>query len=396
MTSQQGAPSLLLLSIASALSPFGMALVVPAMMDIAERFAADYVELQFVISAYIFGLAVAQPVCGFLCDKFGRRPVLLTGFSVFTLASLLCAVAPTLDLLIFARFLQAVGVSVGTVATRAILRDTREGDRIAEAMSYIAIAMGIAPMLAPMLGGYLSVAISYQSVFLLAAVIGLLELAGLIFLLRETRATNYPPANILQWLSSYRVLFTSRSFLANTAIYGFVQGAFFAFLAIGAPLFEQSLDIGAQAFGLVWGFMALNYVVGAWIGAKTTPRFGHHRVMQTAIIITGVGGLLVVLLNEAFTLSAGSVLAPLALLMAAAGVTTPGAMAGAVKDHPGIAGTAAGLSSAIGLVMNGLFTILAGWIFSGGYTPVALLIVTATSLAVISWMMTPRPLSSSS
>ena len=140
---------LLLLSVASALSPFGMVVLVPTLNEFARAYGVDYAAIQFLISSYLFGLAAAQPFSGILCDRLGRRPVLLLGFAFFTLASLACAVVGSLPGLVVLRFLQAVGVSVGTVASRAIVRDTHDEEGTARAMAYIAAAMGVAPVIAP-------------------------------------------------------------------------------------------------------------------------------------------------------------------------------------------------------------------------------------------------------
>ncbi|RMF98020.1 MAG: MFS transporter, partial [Gammaproteobacteria bacterium] len=103
-----------------------MVVVVPTLAELARRYSIDYADVQFLISAYLFGLGVAQPFSGWLCDRFGRRRVLLAGFSLFVLASLGCAIAGSFGLLVALRFLQATGVSVGTVASRAILRDIHD------------------------------------------------------------------------------------------------------------------------------------------------------------------------------------------------------------------------------------------------------------------------------
>lgn len=113
-----------LLGAASGLSAFGMASVVPILPSLERALGSDYASLQFVVSAYLLGLGLFQPVQGVLCDRFGRRPVLLCGFAVFAVASLLASLAPSLALLVPARFLQAMGVSVATVVSRAIVRDS--------------------------------------------------------------------------------------------------------------------------------------------------------------------------------------------------------------------------------------------------------------------------------
>lgn len=385
-------PSIVLLGVASGLSVFGMAIVVPSMASIADRFDADFASVQFVISMYLFGLASAQPVSGFLCDRLGRRPVLLTGFAVFVAASLLCAYATTLEMLIVGRFLQAIGVSVGTVATRAILRDTRSDEGLAEAMSWIAAIMGVAPVLAPVFGGYLDVTLGYSSIFLLTAGAGGVVLLGMLLRLDETLPADDGRVELRRLMSGYRVLLTSTEFMGFTFIYAFVQGTFFSFLAIGAPYFETAFGIGAERFGLIWGVLAVAYIAGASSGARLTASLGAARVMQLSVSLLLISGLLMLALVWPEPATPLRVLLPLGLMMFVAGAATPGAMAGAVRPHPSIAGTASGLSSAIGLVFGGAFSIAAGLVFDAGIRPIALLMFGSCVLTALGWMLARRGL----
>lgn len=369
-----------------------MAIVVPVMPAIATRLAIDVAGLQFVISAYVFGLAIAQPVCGLLSDRFGRRRVMLAGFTLFVLASMHCAVADSLPTLVLGRFLQAIGVSVGTVATRAILRDTRRGDDFSVAISYISVAMGLAPVLAPLASGFLEAYGGIGAIFWLTALLGGGVLIGMFRRLPETLSPEHIPPSARQLLLNYAVLFRSRIFIGYTLIYGFVQGAFFAFLAIGAPYFKGAFGIDAKGFGIIWGSMALTYVIGAMLNARVTPRIGALPMMRIALWLTVLAGAVLFASAVIDGTTPLRVLLPLGFLMMLAGITTPGAMAGAVHQHPEMAGTASGLSSALGLVLNGVFTVIAGTIYGGDFSRVAALILAACVAAAASLTLASRPL----
>lgn len=380
-------PPLLLLGVASSLSPFGMAVIVPAMNSIAVRYDASLSTVQFVISAYLFGLAAAQPFMGHLCDRFGRRPVMLAGFTVFVLASLACALANTLELLIVARFLQAVGTSAGTVASRAILRDTCDGDDLASGMSYIAAAMGIAPIVAPIMGGLIDTHATLPWLFVGTAAIGALVLGAMLLRLPETLPPDSPRPDARRLVGNYGILFRSRAFLGNTLLYGFIQGSFFCFLAVGATYFLTAYGMDSQTFGIIWGAMAIAYVIGAAAGARLTRRVGGARLLKASIVLSlaTAAGLVGLSLSEPVPMA--GILGPLFLLMVFAGTATPGAMAGAIRPHPNMAGTASGLSSATGLVLSGLFTVVTGLIYAGSFLPVAFLVLLACSLAAGGWLL---------
>lgn len=381
-----GAPSILLLGIASGLSPFGVTIAVPILAGIAERFSADFGHVQWVISAYLFGLALAQPFNGFLCDRFGRRPVMLIGFTVFVAASTAAAFTTSLNGLIFLRLLQAMGVSVGTVASRAVIRDTHDSLGSTVALSWIAAIMGFAPILAPVIGGALGARGGYTSVFLATALLGTVILIWLWKNLGETLHPERARPRWMDWMRNYVMLLRSSDFLAYSLIFGFKQGSFFAFLAVGAVVFEKHFGMGQRTFGLIWGLMAFTYVAGAVLSARLIRRYDAKPVMNFAILATILGGWSIAAITLVSGLSLPGLLIPLAFLMAAAGTVTPVALAGAVNSHPEIAGTASGLSSAIGIVVGGLFTVVSGYLYRGEFMPVAGLIAGAATLSALCWL----------
>lgn len=382
------APSLWLLSVASSLSPFGMIVVVPTLAAVADRYGVGQGRAQFLIAAYLFGLGVGQPVVGALSDRYGRRPVILAGFGLFTAASVACALATGFTALLLCRLLQALGVSVGTVGSRAIVRDTHDALGTVRALGFIGAAMGIAPVLGPLIGGALTTWLGPQSVFFVSAGLGLLVTVAMALRLAETRQVTGLLQERQHWLTSYRDLLGSRVFVGYTLMYAFLQGCFFAFLAVAAVVFADHLAVNEATFGAIWGAMGLTYVAGAWIGARLTTQLGSRRLLlvSTSMILGAGAGLLTGTLIWGVTMS--GLLVPLTLLMFAAGVQTPLSVAGAVNHRQDMAGTAAGLSSSLALVLSGSFSIAAGYLYTGDFLPVAALIATSAALVGITYRMT--------
>jgi MFS transporter, DHA1 family, multidrug resistance protein len=382
------APSLWLLSLASSLSPFGMIVVVPTLAALAERYAVGQGQAQFLIATYLFGIGVGQPLAGALSDHYGRRPVILAGFVLFTLASVACSVASTFPALLVCRTLQALGVSVGTVGSRAIVRDTNDALGAVRALSWIGAAMGVAPVLGPLVGGFLTRLAGPQSVFVASALLGLVVTIAMLLRLTETRRAAAADVQQQHWLVSYGQLLRSRVFMGYTLMYAFMQGCFFAFLAVAAVVFNDHLGIDEARFGAIWGAMGLVYVAGAAGGARLTARFGVRRILlaATVMIFLSGGSLLADVAASGVTLP--GLLAPLTLLMFAAGIQTPLSVAGAVNCRPDIAGTAAGLSSSMALVLSGSFSILAGFLYAGDFLPVAALIATSSAMAGVTYWLT--------
>lgn len=384
-------PSIALLAVASGMGPFGMAIVLPALPDIVERFDSDYSLVQLVVSGYLLGVALAQPISGFLCDRFGRRPVMLIGLSIFILASVGCSVSTSLSQLVTFRVLQAVGASTGTVASRAIVRDIFSAEMGTRALSYITIGLGVAPVIAPMIGGWLLVVASIKVVFLFAAGIGAAVFATIALHLPETRSTADVAPKWNEGFGNYGRLLKSRPFVGYTLIFGFVQGSFFAFLAVGAAVFQTSFGMGPTVFGMVWGGMAIAYVFGAMLGGRLSVSTLSASVLPIGVLLTLVVGALLLLMVITIGVSPATVLLPIVVLMALSGTVTPLVMAGAVYDHPDIAGTSAGLSSALGLIIGNVFVIVSGLLYDGNFLPIAVLIAISTSLTAASWLTIREP-----
>jgi DHA1 family bicyclomycin/chloramphenicol resistance-like MFS transporter len=339
------------------------------------------------VASYLFGLGVGQPFTGALSDRYGRKPVMLMGFALFTVASVACAVLPTFSALVVARFLQALGVSVGTVGSRAIVRDTHDAIGAAAALTWIGAAMGVAPVIGPVIGGMLGALAGPPAVFLASAVLGLVVTTALAVRLPETRVAAAATGQQPSWVMSYRQLLASRMFMGYTLMYAFVQGGFFAFLAVGAVVFEDHLGLDQEHFGAIWGAMALVYVAAAAAGARITTRYGVARsLLGSSALATAAGCLLVIVTMDALTLA--GLLLPLAALMAAAGIQSPLAIAGAVNCRPDISGTAAGLSSSLALVASGGFSIASGFFYTGSFMPIALLIAASATLTLVTYRMT--------
>jgi len=360
-----------------------MAAIVPALGSIVIAFQVDYVMAQFVISAYLFGLGFTQPVAGLLCDRLGRRPVMLSGIALFFLASIGCALAPNLSLLIFLRCLQAVGISVATVATRAIIRDTHDAEGAVRAIAKVAAAMGLAPAVAPVLGGFIGARFGYEGIFWLVALLALGTLGFAWRDLGETGTATRAPVNWRVLGRSWATLLGSPPFMAFTLIYGLLQGSFFAFIAVGATVFEEQLGLGQQAFGLIWGLLALGYVAGAVAAGRLVRRTGSYPLLRFGVLVTVATGWLMAMLVAVFGVTLLSLLGPLVILIAANGLVTPLAMAGAVNAQPQMAGTGAGLSSSLALLLSGVCSVVSGFIFSGSFTPIALLIAIAGTLSLL-------------
>lgn len=356
---------IILLGLASGLSAFGMASVVPALPLLSRALSAEYASLQFVVSAYLLGLAIFQPLQGLLSDRFGRRPVLIAGFALFLLASLLASVAQNLAALVLARFLQAMGVSVATVVTRAIVRDSLAPGPAATALSFITAVMGVAPVLAPFVGGLASEAFGWRGIFGLHAALALSLLLLLSLRLRETRPTDVTPMSVKQLMAGGRTLLGERLFMGHSLCYSFVSASGFVFITIGAALYERLYNMSSADFGLMWSGLAVSYILGATTAGSLARSRGPAKTQQLGMACNVLATALFLIAafssQPALWLFSGS----LGLLMFANGVISPIVLTGAVADYPDLAGVASGLSSSLAMLVSMFSAIITGMVYDG-------------------------------
>lgn len=347
-----------LLAAIASLSPFGVSIMVPLLPLLSTTLDRPVSELQFLVSIYVIGLAVSQPIVGIVSDIVGRRPVLIWGFTVFVVASMVLIFIDSLAGLIWWRFCQALGVGVGTVVARGIIRDHLPPNEALKAFALLTAAMGFTPVVAPMAGGFIASIWRVEAVFALLAVVG-----GLLLLwcVRAIPDMPTPEAGspLDTHIKGYSALLRSSVFWGNACAFGFLQGMFFCLLATGGLMFETYFGIGMQAFGVLWGSLALIYILGSFllshISALGTPCW-QHRAARAMLLVSLLAPALMATLGLTLT----AVLLPLSCSMLLSGLLTPATMFGAVNAIPKWSGSAAGLSSSVGMSMAGGFSFIAG------------------------------------
>ncbi len=382
-------PSNLLLGVASGISPFGMAIAIPTIESFAQLYQAPYSTVQFIISAYLLGLASSMPLVGFLSDKIGRRPVLLSGLVLFVIASIFCSTTDSLNSLIFWRVIQGIGASVGSVMSRAMIRDVSNASETARSLSRVTAIMGISPMIAPVIGG-----IGYQifgnpnGIFIITAAIGILVLTAILLMLPETRnAALLESTSKEPWSDKYRYLLGSKVFVGSSLIYAFTTGAFFAILAVASTVFYNDLGIDSAGFGFIWSGLTILYTVSAFTAGTLSSKYGLMKVLLFGVLLNVIAGLLFYSLVKVFDVTLISVIVPLVIMFFAHGYIVPMSLAQAVSARPEIAGSSSGLSSAIGLVIGGMFSVLSGLVFDGRLLPIALIVSASTILCGLSYFL---------
>ena len=366
-----------------------MTAIVPALPAIGTEFGLPLSTVQFAVSIYLLGLALAQPVHGMLADRFGRRPVFLWGFAVFTLASLACALSATMLWFTVFRLVQATGIATATVVTRAMFRDTFDMDTSAHYTAYLAGGMGVATMLAPALSGYLIETSGWRMSFYAMTGLALPVFILLLSTLPETRQQlKVTESTFRKMRVDLNGLIESKPFWGYTLVFAFGNVAFFYLSDQRTPVFRRTFLHGSGPVRFLHGQYGFRFYLRIidW-RPDHKDSMGSERTLQFGLCGTFSSAGLILLMLWSLPISALTILSPFLLLFAATGLVNPPSMAGAVAHHPDKAGTASGLSNSMSMAIGALATVIATQVYDGNILSLCLPVVIAVILSVLSYLL---------
>jgi DHA1 family bicyclomycin/chloramphenicol resistance-like MFS transporter len=362
-----GSPaSTILLGALIAAAPFAMDIYLASMPSMTRALAASPREVQLTLTVYMYCWGAAQLVAGPLSDRYGRRPVLLGGLVVFVLASSACALATTVGMLIAARGAQALAIAAIAVVPRAVVRDQYSGDRAAHVLSLMGMVLGVAPVVAPILGSHVHLWFGWQANFVLVALYGTVLLGCVYAALPETlRTRDMTATRPAVVVTNYRRLLCSRRFVGYMLVAAFTMAGLFAFLAGSSFVFVTVMGQGEQGFGLLFGAVMLGNITGATIGSRLVRRWGIDTMIRRASILLVGAGLAVAALAWAGVAHPLAVVVPMFFYMVALMTTMPQATAGALTPFPEIAGAASSLLSFVQFGLASTAALAVGLAFDG-------------------------------
>jgi DHA1 family bicyclomycin/chloramphenicol resistance-like MFS transporter len=349
------APFALIVAI-TACGTLGMHLIIPALPATARALGVSAGTIQLSITLYLVGLAIGQPLYGPVSDRFGRRPVLLAGLALFTLAGAATTAAPNAWLLVVARVLQSIGACAGLVLGRAIVRDSAAPDRAAAQLAMLTMVMSMAPAIAPVLGGYATAWIGWRAAFALLAVIGAVTFVLAVLLLPETnRAHTGTRASLL--IGSVRLL-RSRAFRGFVLGGAFTTTSFYAFMAASPFILIDLLHQPTERVGLYYLLLMAGVAAGSFAANRVAGRIRVQTALRLANALAIAGAALFMFADLAGILSVATVIAPVVLFMVGAGMASPFALAGAVSVNPHAIGAASGLYGFTQMAYGALCTVV--------------------------------------
>ncbi|WP_295038944.1 multidrug effflux MFS transporter [Salinicola sp.] len=359
MTTAPAVPALWMLVMITLAGTLAMHIFVPALPIAGEALHADNAQMQLTISLYILGLALGQLFYGPLSDALGRRPALMLGMAIYSIAGIVAWRAQSVEMLIAARFFQAFGGCAGLALGRAMIRDTAAPDRAVQRLAVLNLVVAIGPAMAPLIGSLLTSTLGWRTVLLALCLMGVGNLLFVWRLMPETaRATGR--INLPNLAHEYRTLLRSPAFIGYAIGGGCVTTAMFAFVASAPFIFVEQLGKPASHVAYYLSLLILSISLGNFITNRTIHRIGLVRLMLAASLLSLTGGLSMLVIVLAGWASAVTLEASVLLFTFGVGMTGPTALTLAVGINPKVVGSAAGLYGFAQMGIGALCTALAG------------------------------------
>ncbi len=382
---------ILLLGSLTAFGAVTIDLYLPTLPTISRAFNASAATVQLTFTVFFIGMALGQLVYGPVSDRLGRRPAILFGCVLYVAASLACAFAPTIEWLVFGRFVQALGCCAGMVVARAVVRDRYDHRDSARIFSLLVLVLAVAPLVAPTLGGWLAQALSWRAVFVVLAGFGAAILLTVWFRLDESRsAATETKARGETVLGSYLDLLSQRR-LVGYILVGACNGAtLFSYIATAPDLVIDIWGFSPGEFSAIFAGIAVGVIGSSQVNRRLLSTFTPDRILGTACIVAfGFG---VVLLALAL---AGAdkwlIMGGMFCVLTSNGFIAANALAGALNVDPLRAGATSGVFGAGNFAVGALGSGLAAALHDGTARPVALVMVMALAGAAAAFFLLARP-----
>jgi DHA1 family bicyclomycin/chloramphenicol resistance-like MFS transporter len=375
-----------LLSLLTALGPVAVDMYLPSFPEIGRVLAASPATVQLTLSLYLACYAVGQVIYGPLSDRYGRLPVMRAALAIYCTASLACALAPNIELLLAARMLQAFGSSGAIVLARAIVRDLYSGARAGRELSLMGAIMALAPVLAPMIGGVLQGVFGWRSHFVLQIAFGLIAAFFVWRKLPETlKAPVTDPFSLRAMLAGYAEIARNRAVLAYVGMLALSFAGVFAWISGSSFILQGIYGLSALSFALAFAAASGGYLAGTAIATRIVQRLGLDRTIGIGAVGLAAGGLSALAAIPLGGTSPVPLVAAMALYATGMGLVQPQTVAGAMMPFPQRAGTASSLLGVAQMVCASLSGAVVGQFLGGSAWPVAIPLALAGLGTLVLW-----------
>jgi DHA1 family bicyclomycin/chloramphenicol resistance-like MFS transporter len=380
-----------LLATLMAFAPMSIDMYLPSFPSLMASLHADASRVQLTLSAFLFGFGIAPLFYGPIADRFGRRITLIVSSALYIAASAACALASDVDHLIVARFFQALAAGGGPVIVRAIIRDLYERNDAARMMSVMMVVIGVVPMLAPLLGGYVLIALGWRAIFWVLTGFGLVCVVLSLGVLRETLHEGHRRSLAFgSSLHSYWGLLRNRRYMGYVLTSSLLFAGMFAYLSGSPFVFIQVFHVPDQYYGLLFGINVLGMIGTATINSRLVRAHGPHKLLRVGIMVIAVSAVAQLAVGLTGWGGLPALIAAFFPMFCALSLIAPTATACALQDFPHMAGTASALSGCLQFGVGAFSGALVGALYNGTALPMILVVSSCAVACVVCWFVLVR------
>ncbi|WLD57112.1 multidrug effflux MFS transporter [Salinispirillum sp. LH 10-3-1] len=393
MTYRHFPPWLILMGLITALGPLAIDMYLPAFVAIADDLQASTDTIELSLASFFIGLAIGQGVYGPLSDRFGRKPPLLFGLALYTLAAAVCALVPSGEALVAIRFVQALGGCAGMVIARAIVRDKTEPQDAAKAFSMLILIIGVAPILAPIAGSWVLSVSGWRAIFWFQVFAGTACLLWAWLGLQETHPGDDRKLSFRRVGADYLELLRHRSFMGFSLTAALAMGGFYTYLASTPALMVRGYGFTPEQYAMLFGTNAAGFILMSQINAVLLRRRSMLTVLRAAIWIQPLAGITLGVMTLVNPLPPLWLLAPVMwVLISSIGLISPNASAAALTQ-PGLrVGTASALLGMLQFSLATFIVIVVGSLSNITARPlgIVMMITSVAAILVLTWVARPE------
>lgn len=368
------APLLLLITAMMMMQPLSTDLYLSSLPSLVSSFGVPVSTVQLTLTLFVVGFGSAQLVIGPLSDRFGRRPVLLSGLGLYVAASALCGLSQSIELLIAARFIQALGCCAAVMIARAVVRDAYEPQDSAKLLARASTWISLAPIIGPIVGSYLQVAFGWRAAFGALGIFSACVMAACILHLPETNRHKNPNATDIRGIiANYQLVLGSREFWLNVTPGALSYGGIFIFISGSSFVLIKVLGVPTQWFGYCFALGVSGYMTGTLVCRSLLKTLTGEQALRIGTACSLTAGLYFLAATLLGLWHWSVVVLAMFLAMASHGINFPVSQAGAVSPFPKQAGTAAGLMGAVMMGFAFVVGSIVGATHNGTLYPLAII-----------------------
>lgn len=381
---------ILLMGALTALDPLSIDMYLPAFGDIQKEFQTSIGNVELSMSSFFIGMALGQLFYGPLSDKYGRKKPLIAGMILYFLATLGCLFAPNIESFIFFRVLQALGGCAGMVITRAIIRDLFDSRRTADFLSSMALVMGIAPIIAPSVGGFINSYFGWRAIFVLLAVFNFVCMLSMLLFLPETHQNRLSHLNPKTVLRSYGNLFKEKNFIGYLVPVTAIRAGMFAYIAGSPFVFIELYNIPKEYYGWIFGLNALGLMGASQLNRLLLKKYNIDQVLSWSVYVAALASV-IVFVGPLMSQQVLLILAPIFIFIATLNFVTPNGMAGALANQGHQAGTASAFFGCFQWGMASVSSFIVGHFHNGTFMPMTGAILGCGIISLVSYkLLSPK------